>query len=67
MSTRLQKTIRREIVIDGEEFTLAISPDGVRLTRKRFRSGVALSWRVLWGRHHNETDLADARVESEPL
>jgi hypothetical protein len=40
MSTKLDKTIRREIEIDGELFTIAISPDGVRLTRKRFRSGV---------------------------
>lgn len=48
MSTKLIKEIRREIEIDGEPFTVAISPSGVRLTRKRFRSGRALSWRALW-------------------
>jgi hypothetical protein len=48
MTTKLDKTIRREIEIDGEPFTVAISPDGIRLTRKRFRSGRALSWRALW-------------------
>ena len=48
MATKLQKEIRREIEIDGEAFTVAISPTGVRLTRKRFRSGRALSWRALW-------------------
>ncbi len=48
MTTKLDKTIRREIDIDGEPFTVAISPDGIRLTRKRFRSGRALSWRALW-------------------
>jgi hypothetical protein len=52
MSTKLDKTIRREIEIDGEPFTIAISPDGFRLTRKRFRSGVAMSWKVLWTRQH---------------
>ena len=48
MSTKLLKEIRREIEIDGEPFTIAISPQGVKLTRKRFRSGRALSWRALW-------------------
>jgi hypothetical protein len=48
MATKLLKEIRREIEIDGEPFTVAISPSGVKLTRKRFRSGRALSWRALW-------------------
>ena len=48
MPTKLDKTIRREIEIDGEPFTVAISPNGLRLTKKRFRSGVALSWKYLW-------------------
>lgn len=48
MATKLSKEIRREIEIDGEPFTVAISPTGVKLTRKRFRSGRTLSWRALW-------------------
>ena len=48
MPTKLDKTIRREIEIDGEPYTVAISPSGLRLTKKRFRSGVALSWKYLW-------------------
>ena len=48
MATKLLKEIRREIEIDGEPFTVAISPTGVKLTRKRFRSGRTLSWRALW-------------------
>jgi hypothetical protein len=51
MATKLDKTIRREIEIDGEPFTISISPHGFRLTKKRFRSGVALSWKSLWSRH----------------
>jgi hypothetical protein len=47
MPTKLRKTIRREIEIEGTFYTVAISPDGVRLTRKRFRSGLALSWKSL--------------------
>jgi hypothetical protein len=48
MATKLQKEIRREIEIDGEPFTVAISPTGVKLTRKRFRSGREMTWRSLW-------------------
>ena len=48
MATKLVKEIRREIEIDGEAFTVSISPVGVKLTRKRFRSGRSLSWRALW-------------------
>lgn len=47
MATKLEKPIRREVEIDGETFTVSIAPDGVRLTKKRFRSGIALSWKVL--------------------
>lgn len=48
MATKLQKEIRREIEIDGEPFTVTISPTGVKLTRKRFRSGREMTWRALW-------------------
>jgi len=50
MPTKLDKVIRREIEIGGESFTVVISPDGLRLTKKRFRSGVALSWKSVWAR-----------------
>jgi len=55
MSTKLEKTIRREIEIDGEPYTITISPEGFRLTKKRFRSGVALSWKTVWLRHGGES------------
>ncbi|HXT18173.1 MAG TPA: hypothetical protein VN706_21260 [Gemmatimonadaceae bacterium] len=58
MSTKLEKTIRREIEIDGEPFTIAISPAGFRLTKKRFRSGVALSWKMVWARFGAQDDAA---------
>jgi hypothetical protein len=47
MSTKLEKPIRREIEIDGDRFTLVVAPDGLRLTKKRFRSGLAVSWKAL--------------------
>ena len=64
MATKLTKDIRREIEIDGEPFTVTISPTGVRLTKKRFRSGRALSWRALWqganGQPEDNGEVSDA-------
>ena len=48
MATKLTHEIRREIVIGAEPFTVVISPQGLRLSRKRFRSGRRLSWEALW-------------------
>lgn len=62
MATKLVKEIRREIDIDGEPFTVAISPTGVKLTRKRFRSGRTLSWRALWqsGSEEERSEVPDS-------
>ena len=56
MTLKLTTPLRREIEIDGEQFTVVVSADGIRLTRKRFRSGRTLSWRALWegGTHELE-------------
>jgi hypothetical protein len=64
MATKLQKEIRREIEIDGEPFTVAISPTGVKLTKKRFRSGRALSWRALWQNGTDEQNESTAPAAS---
>lgn len=47
MTTKLDRPIRREIEIDGESYTVVITPQGVRLTRKRFRSGRIVSWKAI--------------------
>jgi hypothetical protein len=56
MTTPLTTPIRREIEIDGEPFTVTISADGVRLSRKRFRTGRRLSWRALWSGGEDELE-----------
>ena len=48
MATKLDKTIKREIEMDGTTYTVTIAPDGVKLTQKGFRKGRELSWRNLW-------------------
>ena len=48
MATKLDKTIKREIEMDGQPFTVTISPEGVKLTQKGFRKGREMSWKALW-------------------
>ena len=38
MATKLDKTIKREIEMDGQAYMVTISPDGVKLTQKGFRT-----------------------------
>jgi hypothetical protein len=44
MATKLEKTIRREIELDGQLFTVTISPSGVKLTQKGYRKGREITW-----------------------
>ena len=48
MTTKLTEPLRREIEIDGEPYTISLTPLGIRLTRKRFRQGRVVTWRALW-------------------
>ena len=48
MTVKLDKTIKREIELDGQAYTVAVSPTGVKLTQKGFRKGRDMSWRALW-------------------
>ncbi len=47
MTTKLDKTLKREIDVDGQAYTVAISPEGVKVTQKGFRKGAEMSWRQL--------------------
>ena len=48
MATKLEKTIKRELEIDGQPYTVTISPEGVKLTQKGFRKGREITWKHLW-------------------
>ena len=45
--TKPEGILRREISIDGKPFTLAISPEGLKLTPKGARKGHELRWKDL--------------------
>jgi hypothetical protein len=45
--TPLQKTLKRVLSIDGRDYVIAISPDGLKLAPKGKRKGVELKWEAL--------------------
>ena len=48
MATVLDKEVKRQVTVDGVEYTVAVDPDGLRLTGKgRRRPEVELRWRDL--------------------
>lgn len=47
MTAKLDKTIKRELDIDGKTYTVAIGPDGVKVTEKGRRNGPEITWRAL--------------------
>ncbi|MGH9888149.1 MAG: hypothetical protein ACREBE_21635 [bacterium] len=49
MTAKLDKTIKRELEIEGKTYTIAISPDGVKITEKGRRNGPEVTWRTIIG------------------
>ncbi len=47
MTTVLDKTLKRELTIEGRAFIVAMSPDGIKITLKGKRIGQELRWRDL--------------------
>jgi hypothetical protein len=47
LATRLDKTIKRELELDGKLYTVSISPQGVRAVPKGGRNGHEMSWETL--------------------
>jgi len=48
MATVLAKELKRQVTVDGADYTVALDPDGIRLTGKgKRRPEVELRWRDL--------------------
>jgi hypothetical protein len=47
MTTLLDKTLRRQINVKGQDYILALSPEGLKITLKGKRKGLELSWSAL--------------------
>jgi hypothetical protein len=44
MTTRLDKTLKRELTLEGKSYIVAVSPEGLKLTLKGKRNGQELRW-----------------------
>lgn len=47
MTTKLEKALKREVAVNGEPYTLTISPEGLKLVPKGKRNGHELTWKDL--------------------
>ena len=47
MAQKLDKTIKRELELRGELYTVTISPEGVSIARKGHRRGHSITWETL--------------------
>jgi hypothetical protein len=47
MATKLDKTIKRELDLDGKLYTVTMSPEGVKITPKGARKGQEITWSTL--------------------
>ena len=47
MATKLDKTLKRELDVEGKPFMLSISPQGLKLVPKGKRNGLEIAWKDL--------------------
>ena len=47
MATKLDKSIKRELALDGKVYTVTIGPDGVKVVEKGKRKGQEIPWRSI--------------------
>lgn len=58
MTAKLDKIIKRELELDGKTYTIAIGPDGVKVTEKGRRNGPEMTWRqIVSGEAQLNSDL----------
>ena len=47
MATKLDKSIKRELDLDGKLYTVTIAPDGIKVVEKGKRKGQEIPWRTI--------------------
>lgn len=64
MTAKLDKTIKRELEIDGKLYTIAIAPDGIKVTEKGRRNGPEVTWRSIIGGETTLNESLKASVDA---
>lgn len=49
MTTKLRNPFRRELDLNGEKYTLTVSPEGFKLAQKGKRKGIERTWASIVG------------------
>ncbi len=49
MTTKLERPLKREIVVDEKPYTLTIDANGLKLVEKGRRNGHEVSWKQVLG------------------
>ena len=49
MATKLEKPLKRELVVNDAPYMLTIAPDGLKLVPKGKRNGLELTWKSILG------------------
>ena len=47
MATKLDRPLKREVLIEGKPYMLTISPQGLKLVPKGRRKGVEIAWKEI--------------------
>jgi hypothetical protein len=47
MATKLDKPLKREVLIEGKPYMLTISPQGLKLVPKGRRKGLEIAWKEI--------------------
>ena len=64
MTAKLDKTIKRELELDGKVYTIAIGPEGIKITEKGRRNGPEVSWRSIIGGEQALTEGLKASIDA---
>ncbi len=49
MATKLEKPLKRELIVNDAPYMLTISPEGLKLVPKGKRNGLELTWKSILG------------------
>ena len=49
MTTKLERPLKREIVVDDKPYTLTVDANGLKLVEKGRRNGQELTWKQVLG------------------
>jgi hypothetical protein len=58
MTTKLDRPLKREILINEKAFTLTIDADGLKLVEKGRRNGESLTWKSIVAGSESSGDAA---------